>query len=115
MDHDSELRGSALELRSERLHRPPTAVVLRMELMGDLHFLCRCGCKRDAEYPHCRCNQGGSEGPASRIISTCAHGLFTGLSGLMISATMSLIWSIVRTALAPKRGISEQGAVACGL
>lgn len=35
--------------------------------------------------------------------------LFTGLSGLMTSATRSLIWSTVSTLLAPKRGMFEQG------
>ncbi len=39
----------------------------------------------------------------------------TGEAGSISRATMSLIWSIVRTAFAPKRGIIEQGSATCGL
>ena len=35
--------------------------------------------------------------------------LFTGLSGLITSATRSLIWSMVSTLLVPKRGMFEHG------
>jgi hypothetical protein len=41
--------------------------------------------------------------------------LLTGLSGLISSATTSLICSIVSTLLVPNRGMFEHGIVACEL
>src|SRR5947199_116629 len=44
------------------------------------------------------------------------HGtVFTGLSGLISSATASLICSMVRILFAPKRGMVEQGSATCEL
>ena len=41
--------------------------------------------------------------------------VFTGLSGLISSATASLICSMVSILFAPKRGMVEQGKAACEL
>ena len=48
------------------------------------------------------------------LAGECAH-LLTGLSGLISSATRSLICSMVRILLAPNRGMFEHGKAACEL
>ena len=54
--------------------------------------------------------------PAGDLIgATRTRYLLTGLSGSISKATRSLIWSIVRTPLVPKRGMFAQASADCGL
>jgi hypothetical protein len=83
-----------------------------MELMRNAQLLCLGGRYRDANQKH---QERGGPACVPAAIRTATHGRLTGLSGLINRATTSLICSIVKTPLVPKRGINEQGAVACEL